>query len=121
MLCRRVMVLAVALTHLHADANADDDHRDVADPKQPHPASDLSSAEDVADAPRPNQASGVAVPADDSEPSPALGVSRALLFPPRLALEVGLLPVRATLYAVDRYGLIARLKLVLQGPSRFAV
>jgi hypothetical protein len=62
----------------------------------------------VARAPLPDQASGVSVGESRSTGEKLKFVPRALLFVPRLAVEVAGAPIRGGLYAYDRYEVSAR-------------
>ncbi len=68
------------------------------------------TAADVANAPPPDQASGISQGERRTTGERLKFVPRALLFVPRLALEVAGAPVRASLYAYDRYDVAARAK-----------
>lgn len=80
-------------------------------PKQEKPAEPTErTSQSVADAPPADQASGVARGESRSTGEKLRFVPRALLFVPRIALEVAGAPLRASLYAWDRYEVQARAK-----------
>lgn len=80
----------------------------TADAAPIEPGADEPTARDVAGAPLPGQESGrVDAPKRDSL---WRDVGQGLLTPPRVALEVAMAPVRATVWTVDRYQLIDRYK-----------
>ena len=78
-------------------------HPDAGRRERPQPTS-----QSVAGAPLPDQASGVSRGEPRTTGEKLRFVPRALLFVPRIALEIAGAPVRASLYAYDRYEVKAR-------------
>lgn len=75
-------------------------------------AADEPSAADVAGAPAPGDESGLVEPADPGD-SVARRTARAVLFVPRLAIDVAFFPVQVGVGAMERYQLVERTKRLL--------
>lgn len=75
------------------------------------------TAADVEGAPPPGDESGRADPIGDGD-STARKIGRAALFVPRGAFELVMFPIRAGVYATDRYNLIARFQDVFYTDDR---
>lgn len=79
-------------------------------PEAAAPANDEPAAADVARAPLPGEESGrIDEPEGDSV---WRDIGQGVLTPPRVAMEVAMAPVRASVWAFDRYQLIDRFKQV---------
>ena len=89
-------------------------------PEAPRPRPAAPSASDVAGAPRPDQARN-AVKDERSAARKLLWIPRAILFLPRWGLWLAVSPIRAGLYAFDRYGVGDRLRRLLSGNGPIAL
>ncbi len=78
------------------------------EPEAAAPVNDEPAAADVARAPLPGEESGrIDEPEGDSV---WRDIGQGVLTPPRVAMEVAMAPVRATVWTVDRYQLVDRFK-----------
>ena len=105
--------LAIAVAAGSAPAGGE-----VAGEEEPRPATEAPADEPgpIEELPAPTEASGLEVPPEEA--SRLWWIPRALLFVPRLALEVIDAPIRGGLYVSDRYQLIERAEDLLFNDAR---
>lgn len=87
----------------------------VATPADAQPPPELRPADEVAGAPRPEDAGGIIV---ERAPRPRRTVLRAALFVPRVAARVALAPVRLAYWTDDRYHVARRVEDALWNDAR---
>lgn len=106
----RVKIPVILVGVLVAAPAVAEDGVPTPEPAASAPATDEPAAADVARAPLPGQESGrIDEPEGDSV---WRDIGQGLLTPPRVAMEVAMAPVRASVWAFDRYQLIDRFKRV---------
>lgn len=112
---KKLIVVAIAMSSV-AIARADDDPA-AAEGGNGHSTNDERTAADARGAPRPGDESGRVDDADESASALRL-VGRGALALPRVALDVGLAPIRAGFWFYDRYQIAERWKQVFFNDTR---
>lgn len=104
-----VMMSCAGGAHAQVSPDAQAPVAQADEPAAPAPAEATPDAPALGEVPRPDKASGIAIPEDHSVRDGLLWIPRILLFVPRWVVEVAFIPLRALAWAFERFDYVITL------------